>query len=100
MGLKILNIIFLLFACLPSFGHDPDHSSHFRFIENKNQWNEKVRYRSDIPSGALFLEKNCFTYHLMDGKLFEFLHLPKVPVNPDTLQFRGHAFKVNFENSN
>jgi hypothetical protein len=100
MRLRFLHIIIYLAAGFHSFAHHPDHGSSFRFIENKNQWEEKVRYRADIESGTLFLEKNCFTYHLMDGKIKEYLHLPKVPVNPDTLKIRGHAFKVNFENSN
>jgi gliding motility-associated-like protein len=100
MRLKILNIIFLLFACLQSLAHDPGHGSSFRFIENKNQWDVKVKYRTDIQSGALFLEKNCFTYHLLDGRFLEQLHAHKRSESTDSLKIHGHVFKVNFENSN
>jgi gliding motility-associated-like protein len=99
MRLKIPHILILLFINYYGFAHDPGHSSSFRFIENKNQWNEKVKYRADIQSGALFLEKNCFTYHLIDGKVLELLHAHKSR-NLDTLKMNGHVFKVNFEKSN
>jgi gliding motility-associated-like protein len=97
---RILQCLFLVLISLQTFAHDPGQGSTFRFIENKNQWDSKIRYRADIQSGALFLEKNCFTYHLIDGKFLELVHLPKVPVDTDTLKIRGHAYKVNFENSN
>lgn len=31
-------------------------------MENKNQWHERVLFRADIPGGALFVEKDRFTY--------------------------------------
>jgi gliding motility-associated-like protein len=100
MCLKIFPVIILLFAGLNSFAHEPTGASTFRFIENKNQWDQKVKFRADIQSGALFLEKNCFTYHLIDGRFLQLLHANKTPIDYDTLKIRGHVFKVNFENAN
>lgn len=80
------------------FAHEP-YSASFRFIENKNQWDSKIKYSADIKSGTLFLEKNCFTYNLIDSKVLKNLHA-KTDKNLDSLKINGHAFKVNFENSN
>lgn len=30
---------------------------------NKGQWPQQVRFRAEIPGGALFLEKQGLTYH-------------------------------------
>ena len=34
-----------------------------RFEQNKGQWPQQVRFRAEIPGGALFLEKQGLTYH-------------------------------------
>ncbi len=35
--------------------------SNLEFIENKGQWDQSVKYRADIPTGAFFLHKHGFT---------------------------------------
>src|SRR5436190_12880811 len=97
MRFRILHIVIFLFASIQGFAQDPGNGSPFRFIENKNQWDQKIKYRADIHSGALFLERNCFTYHLMDGHFLEALH-GHTNTNPDSIKIRGHVFKVTFEN--
>lgn len=54
------NISILLFFFLSSqFAF-----SQFQFVENKGQWNEKVKFKGDVSSGAFFLEKQGFTFLL------------------------------------
>jgi len=36
------------------------------FVENKGQWDGNVLYKSDIPSGQLYIEKNRFLFNFYD----------------------------------
>ncbi len=95
---KKLALFFIFyFITLLGFTHTVPS---IRFIENKNQWNSKVHYKAEIQTGALFLENNCFTYHILDQKKFKHPSPPRNLEDKDSIRYRGHAFKVNFENSN
>lgn len=64
------------------------------FTENKGQWPENVLYRSLFPGGALFVEKNAFTYLLYQGgPLAHHGHDPAEVTEP----FKAHAYRVTFE---
>lgn len=54
--------VYMLFAIQISFAQ----FSHILFSENKNQWPSQVLFRSPIPEGFVYLEKNCITYHAID----------------------------------
>ncbi len=45
---------------------DTIHSKKLEFVENKNQWQENILYKADLSGGALFLEKNCYTFAFTD----------------------------------
>lgn len=73
------------------------------FRENKGQWENNVLYKAEMKSAAVFFEKNCITFNLIDTR--------------DVLRIRGdhhklenykpvidytihlHAFKLRFLNS-
>jgi gliding motility-associated-like protein len=62
-----LLVLYFLVSALSVTAHDPGHESKgLTFIENKNQWHKNVLYKADVPGGALFLEKNGFTYDFID----------------------------------
>ena len=64
------------------------------FTENKGQWPENVLYRARFPGGALFVEKNAFTYLLhQGGPMAHHGHDHDEPEEP----LRAHAFRVTFE---
>ncbi|MBF9220283.1 DUF7948 domain-containing protein [Hymenobacter ruricola] len=58
------------------------------FVANKGQWEKRVKFAVDIPNGRLYLENNCFTYHV----------LPKAEHPDAPLEARkpvaSHAFRV------
>jgi len=101
-----LKGIFLLCISLISigisYGQTPQVLGGYKFIENKNQWPEQVRYRSDIQTGYLYLENDGFLFNLYDGKEFNRYvqaHYDKsLPRNFDKLTW--HSYKVNFRNCN
>ena len=97
--------------------------AQLQFIENKGQWNNKVDFRSDINSGAFFLEKDGFTILLensSDLRIFsDHIHghlktdssnaassssknrsLISAPQSQnDNFIIRSHAYKVSFAGS-
>ncbi len=93
-------LFFLLFLAHYGLAHGPQHDNSIRFIENKNQWERKVEYRADLSSTALFLEKNCFTYHLYQSNSHKHPHTRPQEIGSDSIRFKGHSFKVKFNQSN
>lgn len=45
-----------------------------RFVQNKNQWNEKIHFVSLIPGGTMQLREGGFSYVLLDYKRIEDIH--------------------------
>ena len=43
-------------------------SAQHRFIENGGQWNNAVKYRTDIPGGKVYFESDRFTFDLYDAE--------------------------------
>lgn len=82
------------------YGHEKNPNSAIRFIENKNQWDKRVLFKAEIPSGALFLEKNCITYNFLDLSILKKIHAKKHDVDLLKLKISGHSFRVSFKNSN
>jgi gliding motility-associated-like protein len=102
---RMLAALALLSGWLePAFGvRDTLGSGDLKFIENKGQWEEQVAFKAELPCGALFLEKNCFTYNFFDAKdmdrIMEFKHAPidqKRKLLPEEYMIRYHAYKVHF----
>ncbi|HEY0679704.1 MAG TPA: PKD domain-containing protein [Chitinophagaceae bacterium] len=94
--------------------------NNLEFIENKGQWDNRVRFMGDLKSGAFYLEKNGFTVVLHKPedvkKLVERNHAGLTPVkgqgtqrspgNPESpegvltsrdLIVHSHAFNMRFE---
>lgn len=95
---KIFISLFFLTICYYSFSQ-----AHLQFTENKNQWNNKVLYRADIPSGAMFLEKNCITYNMFRQEAHKCHHECEgedLVQNEEKKFVNYHAFKMHFNNSN
>jgi gliding motility-associated-like protein len=77
-------------------------NSGIRFTENKNQWDKNILYRAQLDGGALFLEKNCFTYSFYDKaalRATHFSHAKNTLIDPVSQSIKGHAFRVSFVNS-
>src|SRR5436305_1386793 len=57
-------VVFLLLAVLK--GSSQEGSSNIEFVENKGQWDPRVQFKGELPTGVLFLEKQGFSallYH-------------------------------------
>jgi gliding motility-associated-like protein len=57
----ITSFIISLLYCANSF-------AQMEFVENKGQWDSKVKYKSEFSTGAFYLEENGFTVQLLNPK--------------------------------
>ncbi|MDD5570847.1 MAG: gliding motility-associated C-terminal domain-containing protein, partial [Bacteroidales bacterium] len=87
----LIKILVLIFA-----NNFISFSQNINFIENKNQWNPKILFKADLPSGSMFLEKYCLTYNF-----FNIDEMPRHNAHNNTNGIvHFHAFKMFFRNSN
>ncbi len=120
MKTNILNILLCFFLLLyPKLA-----DAQIGYIENNKQWEKNVIFKAELPSGAMFLEKNCITYHFVNEEDLRHAHaknseIDKIEaivlekhkkrfatVEEDKKHMHEnhivhlHAFRVSFENSN
>lgn len=88
--------------------HAPSSSGNIvRFVENKGQWEDVVLFKAELGNGAVFVEKDGFTFSLLSEETLRERHhhaksggisvgKPKEP----TLEQKGHAYKMRFAGSN
>jgi hypothetical protein len=91
-------LILLLLLSKTAISASSGNSIH-RFIENKKQLPEQVKYQADLPAGKLYLEKNCLTYNFIEPAYFDLEAAEKSDPHLKQL-FKAHAFHVNFVNAN
>ena len=84
--------------------------AQIQFIENKGQWEAAIHYKSEVPSGAFFLEKNGFTVLQNNPDDLQKLqarmhgHADKegrdvYTLDNNPLVIRSHAYQVKFLNA-
>ncbi len=100
-------IIRYLFTTLFVFAGTASVTAQVNFIENKGQWDGKVKFRANASSASFFLEQDGFKvamYHPDDLKIIgEQMHghLDKKAAPPGAqLKLRSHAYKVSFFGAN
>ena len=81
-------------------------TGNIEFIENKGQWDDRVKFRSDVPAGAFFIRNGGFTilqHHEQDLKsIQEILKGHKhdnAGKKKSPLILRSHAYAVDFVNA-
>lgn len=87
--LTILNVSINLYS-----------QSSVGFIPNRNQWQNNVIYKTDLKGGAMFLEKDGFTFRFVES--IENYHKHKSNGNYEEFagKLKTHAYKLEFLNAN
>ncbi|MDQ3191138.1 MAG: gliding motility-associated C-terminal domain-containing protein [Bacteroidota bacterium] len=109
--LRTYLLILFTFLCGKTYavhGNDGAHSSDNKqsliFIQNKNQWNENVKFKANIPGGFLYLEKNGFTFDFIDNESYKKVrgHGNSDSQSTDNIDspIKAHCLKTSFINSN
>ncbi len=102
------TIQFVLALLIPSLLLQAQDYSNIEFIENKGQWDSKVKYKGDVSNGAFFIRSGGFTvlqHHPEDkDKIYNLLHGhgsngAAARENKD-LVIRSHAWNVDFIDAN
>ncbi len=71
------------------------------FIENKNQWNENINYKTDLKNGHLYVCNDGLVFDFFDEKKRDKIyksHYTEKRLNSDK-KINKHAYKVEFINS-
>ena len=99
-------LLFLFcFVALTIFGQTSDV---VQFIENKGQWDSRVRYMAQVPGAAVFVQSNGFSivqhhpedYELLEDRIHGHDGAEKGRVLQQRLVLRSHAYRVQFLNAN
>ncbi|MFN0275604.1 MAG: PKD domain-containing protein [Chitinophagales bacterium] len=94
---KFFQTTFFLGTALTIFSQQAK-TGDLQFIKNIGQWQENIMMKADVPGGALFLEKNCFTWHFTNiTELTQHTHKNDAQ---GVKILKGHAFKTYFLNAN
>ncbi len=94
---------------LPVLGLKAQNFSNIEFIENKGQWDSRVKYMGEVSNGAFFIRSGGFTvlqHHPEDeNKIYNYLHGHSkdgktVNRSNQDLTIRSHAWHVDFVDAN
>ena len=88
-------VLFLTATVLKGFSQAG--ASNIEFVENKGQWDQRVQFKGELPTGALFLEKKGFSamlYHPDDLKRMTDAHHGVLAGNAPGGPFHGTGGKV------
>lgn len=93
-----------LFLLLPLHTLYGQGTENIEFIENKGQWDSRVRYKGDVSNGAVFIRQTGFTVLQHHAKDFAALtdrmhghdHTPPVYGDNSPLTLRSHSYNVDF----
>src|SRR6185312_10433046 len=60
--------VYIVLGLVTAFlrGFAQQGASNIEFVENKGQWDSRVQFKGELPTGALFLEKTGFSVMLYD----------------------------------
>lgn len=91
--LFIFTFIVLSFAPVFSQGN-------IEFVENKGQWDSRVRYKAQVSNGDLYIRDNGITMVQYDPtdltNVMHLLHERATGVPPERFMVRTHAFHIDF----
>lgn len=99
-----LIIFFLLLVrCIIANNNQPEETNTYKpFIENKQQWNNRVHYKASLNGNNIYFETDGFLFSLYDQGKTGTHHLKKRShSNVETEKHIAcHAYKMSFEGAN
>ncbi|WP_426058184.1 gliding motility-associated C-terminal domain-containing protein [Hymenobacter sp. B1770] len=103
----MLPLTFLLTAPTPSraASAEPEAPS-LEFVQNKGQWDSRVRYQAALPAGCLFVQARALTYSFIDPAVLQHHQggagspAPATPGTGAKATLAAHAYTVHFEQAN
>lgn len=110
--MSLRRFLLLMLVLLPFFNVFAQRNikhcceGHIQFIENKNQWDKHIRFKTELTGTSIFYETDAFTFAFEDRKAVNELlsykqsspEEKKSKAKPDSL-VNYHAYKMRFVNS-
>lgn len=105
------RVLLLLLGGLIStglFAHD-FQAPELDYIENKGQWDSKVKYKVDLHGGWAFLQNQAITYLFYDQSVFQHGQAKKDKIKANIaegrdpaapLSYKGHAYQMSWQGAN
>lgn len=93
---KLIVLLLSITAYHSAVSHEADR--FYRFIPNKGQFEQEITHKARINNGALFLEKDRFTFHFTDNSALTDAH--HKGEDPAGKKLSGHVYQVQFLNAN
>ena len=76
------------------------HAQPVKYLENKNQWESNILFKTQIGFSSLYLEKNAITFDLVNTDDLAHIHHPEIDSQHALGNIRHHAYKMVFKNAN
>lgn len=92
--MRYIAFLIIVFSSIKIFGQPG-------FIENKGQWSSNALFKTDIPNGSLYLEKDGLTYNFISEKDVHHSHAHHGEKNNSENNgiVHFHCYKVKFGNT-
>lgn len=105
-GLINKTIVFLLLFAVgfvPVFAHHRDSVSvkNVEFVQNKKQWDNQILFKASLHGGAVFAERDCFTFVLLHPQQLKRFYEAKFDASlSHSGMIDAAAYKLHFLQSN
>jgi gliding motility-associated-like protein len=96
---QLIVTIVMVLAIVTAFSQD---YNAIEFVENKGQWDSKVKFRGEVAAGSIFIRDGGFTivkHNAADfARIQEFIHHPSGDLTSpgNSIVVRSHAWDVDF----
>lgn len=106
--MRIKKYLFLILGCLSLYPLFAQGYGSVEFVENKGQWDSRVRFMAKAAAGGVFLHQNGFTilqHHPKDleavtDQIHKHQMVKEAILGPSKKVLRSHAYAVEFINAN
>src|SRR5690606_3497315 len=79
-----------------------DDGKSLEFIQNRNQWDSRIKFRARLAGGDLYLLQNRWIYNFYDGASLpkHHAHGTTAPASTPEESIKAHAYSVTFLGAN
>lgn len=101
--LKFTRLFILFVFAIGSFTQNvfADDNGNLKFVENKHQWNEVVKYKTDLNGGHVYFLSNSFQFVYYSTADLEKVHDLKHEIGAEAYKtkIKCYAYNVHFVNA-
>jgi gliding motility-associated-like protein len=103
MNKNLYKILIALILFLQQFAATAQSDSKLKFVENKNQWESQVLYKTDLQGGHIYFTNNAFRFAYYSNADLDSIHELKHAGDLNKVynaKINCFAYELNFLNGN